>query len=66
MYLNVLYGLLTLISCSVITYKYKIAYELCIKETDNNKYNLLYFILFIAAFLLLTIRRVNNNRAYAS
>lgn len=28
--------------------------------------DLLYFVLFIATFLLLTIRRVNNNRAYAS
>jgi ABC-2 type transport system permease protein len=28
--------------------------------------DLLYFVLFIASFLLLAIRRVNNNRAYAS
>jgi hypothetical protein len=27
--------------------------------------DILYFILFIATFLLLTIRRVNNNRMYA-
>jgi ABC-2 type transport system permease protein len=27
--------------------------------------DLIYFVVFIAAFLLLTIRRVNNNRLYA-